>query len=309
MQTMVNLNFDDLRLFARVAALGTLSAAARERNVPVSQISRTLQRVEAAYGAKLMHRSTHGLSLTPEGSTIYAHALHIVDEIDAIDADLGRNRNSATGLVRVSMSTVMAQHLLVNSLPSLMEKHPGLLIDLRVDDTAIDMVREGIDIAIRTGEPSNDGLIMRNMGNLYRRLYASPGYLAHHGTPQTPKDLEDHVLIAHSRHAYLNQWPLKTATQNEGAPCVIRASGPLSTDNSATMTAMALADLGIARLISVIEPTLVAQGQLQRVLADFELDTPVAINAFMLNGRHRLPKIRACIDHWAQWLQTTPSPC
>jgi hypothetical protein len=62
-------------------------------------------------------------------------------------------------------------------------------------------------------------------------------------------------------------------------------------------------------LISVIEPTLVAQGQLQRVLADFELDTPVAINAFMLNGRHRLPKIRACIDHWAQWLQTTPSPC
>lgn len=245
---MADLSFDDLRLFARVAAMGTLSAVARERNVPVSQISRALQRIEATYSAQLILRSTHGLSLTPEGEVLHRYARRILEELDALDAEFDHTRDRVTGIVRVSMSTVIAQHLMVDSLPALHAQHPELRVDFRVDDALVDMVREGIDIAIRTGEPQTDTLVMRRLGVLYRRLYASPTYLQTRGTPQSVDDLRSHDLITHSQHEYLNIWP----TQN---------------------------------------------------------DTPTTVSAFMLAGRHRLPKIRACVDHWVQWLQQTPTPC
>jgi DNA-binding transcriptional LysR family regulator len=299
---MADLSFDDLRLFARVAALGTLSAVARERNVPVSQISRGLQRIEATYNAQLILRTTHGLSLTPEGEILLGYAHRILGDVDPLDAELGQTRDRVTGLVRVSMSTVIAQHLMVDSLPALHARHPELRVDFRVDDALIDMAREGIDIAIRTGEPQTDTLVMRRLGLLHRRLYASPTYLQTRGTPQSVNDLRSHDLITHSQHEYLNIWP----TQDETP---FRASGPFSSDNAATMTSMCIAGLGIARIPSLVAAPLIAQGKLQSVLINQINDTPTTVSAFMLAGRHRLPKIRACIDHWAQWLHNTSPTC
>lgn len=302
MFAMVNLNFEDLHLFARVAALGTLSAAARERNAPVSQISRTLQRIEAAYGTKLMHRTTHGLSLTPEGEILQTYGLRILSEVDALDSEFGQTRGRVTGLVRVSMSTVIAQHLMVDSLLTLHGKYPELQIDFRVDDALVDMAREGIDIAIRTGEPQTDTLVMRKLGMLHRRLYASHAYLQARGTPRNVDDLHQHDMITHSQHEYLNVWPTQSGTP-------FRASGPFSSDNAATMTSMAIAGLGIARLPSLVAEPLVAQGKLVSVLIDQIHDNPTTVSVFMLSGRHRLPKIRACIDHWAEWLHTPTPSC
>jgi DNA-binding transcriptional LysR family regulator len=299
---MADLSFDDLRLFARVAALGTLSAVARERNVPVSQISRGLQRIEATYSTQLVLRTTHGLSLTPEGALLQTYALRILGEVEALDAEFDQTRARVTGIVRVSMSTVIAQHLMVDSLPALHALHPELRVDFRVDDALVDMAREGIDIAIRTGDPQTDTLVMRRLGVLHRRLYASPAYLQTRGAPRSVEELHLHDLITHSRHDYLNTWPTQNGTD-------FRASGPFSSDNAATMTSMAIAGLGIARIPSLVAAPLVAQGKLQNVLIDQINDTPTTVSAFMLAGRHRLPKIRACIDHWAQWLQTTSPSC
>lgn len=299
---MADLSFDDLRLFARVAALGTLSAVARERNVPVSQISRGLQRIEATYSTQLVLRTTHGLSLTPEGALLQTYALRILGEVDALDAEFDQTRARVTGIVRVSMSTVIAQHLMVDSLPALHALHPELRVDFRVDDALVDMARDGIDIAIRTGEPQTDTLVVRRLGLLHRRLYASPTYLQTRGTPTRVDELRLHDLITHSQHEHLNIWPTQNGTD-------FRASGPFSSNNAATMTSMAIAGLGIARIPSLVAAPLVAQGKLQSVLIDQINDTPTTVSAFMLAGRHRLPKIRACIDHWAQWLQTTSPTC
>lgn len=299
---MSNLSFDELRLFSRVAVLGTLSAVARERAVPVSQISRALQRIEASYNSQLILRTTHGLSLTPEGEILLSYAHRILGDVDALDAELDHTRDRITGLVRVSMSTVIAQHLLVDSLSALHTKHPDLRMDFRVDDAQVDMAREGIDIAIRTGEPQTDTLIMRKLGILHRRLYASPTYLHARGTPRNIDDLLMHDMITHSRHEYLNVWPAQSGA-------LFRASGPFCSDNAATMTSMAIAGLGIARIPSLVADPLVEQGKLQCVWIDQIHDSPTIVSAFMLVGRHRLPKIRACIDHWAQWLQHQSSMC
>jgi DNA-binding transcriptional LysR family regulator len=297
---MADLSFDDLRLFARVAALGTLSAVARERNAPVSQISRGLQRIEATYGTQLVLRTTHGLSLTPEGDILQSYASRILGELDALDAEFGQARDSISGLVRISMSAIIAQHLLVDSLPSLHQRHPDLRIDFRVGDALVDMARDGIDIAIRTGEPQTDTFVVRPIGQLQRHLYASPTYLQSRGTPRSIADLSAYDLIANSQHDHLNMWVFKSGA-------TVHASGPFSADHTATVASMAIAGLGIARITSVVAAPLVAQGKLVEVLPSELDDAPVPLSAFVLAGRHRLPKIRACIDHWAQWLQT-PSP-
>jgi DNA-binding transcriptional LysR family regulator len=299
---MIDLSFDDLRLFSRVSALGTLSAVARERNAPVSQISRGLQRIEAAYGTQLVLRTTHGLSLTPEGEILQSYAIRILGEVDAMDAEFGQVREKVSGLVRVSMSAVIAQHLLVDSLPLLHVAHPNLRVDFRVDDALVDMARDGIDIAIRTGEPHSDTFVVRRIGQLTRRLYASPNYIKQRGIPLSVDELRHHALIANSQHEHLNVWQFKNSTP-------IHAEGPFSADNTATVASMCIAGLGVARITSVVATPLVLQGKLVAILPEEVDEAPIPLSAFMLAGRHRLPKIRACIDHWAQWLHNTSPTC
>lgn len=294
------LALDDMRLFCRVARLGSLSAVARERVVPVSQISRMLQRMEAVYGVRLMHRSTHGLSLTPEGERLLESAERMVLEMDELDAELHGKAQAAAGLVRVAMSAMVAQHLVVPSLAALLQRHPALRIDLRVSDQMVDMAREGIDIAIRTGEPASDLWVMRRLGELNRRLYANPAYIAQHGLPTSWQDLQDgarHRLITHSGHAAMNRWHFKSGEQVHH----MVATGALQSDNSATQTAMALSGLGVARLVSWVAQPLVAQGRLVELLPQWQMHDPIPVSAVMLSERHRLPKVRACVDYWAAW--------
>lgn len=291
------LALDDLRLFCRIAQLGSLSAVARERNVPVSQISRLLQRIEAAYGVRLVHRSTHGLSLTPEGERFHESAERIAGELDELDAELHGQTQAVSGLVRVAMSAMVAEHLMVPSLQALLAQHPALRIDLRVEDRVVDMAREGIDIAIRTGEPTSELWVLRRLGQLSRRLYASPDYVARHGLPDSMQTLAQHQLITHSAHPALNRWQLA----RDGLQHGITAQGQLMADNSATQAAMALAGLGIARMVSMVGEPLVAQGRLVPVLPAWHGPDRMLVSAVMLAERHRLPKVRACVDYWVAW--------
>lgn len=295
---MPNLDLGAMRLFLRVAELGTLSAVARERNVPVSQVSRALQRIEAAYGVRLIHRSTHGLSLTPEGLTFQHHCRQVALSLDELDAEFAHQSAEAAGLVRISSSAVISEYLLVPSLAGLQRRHPKLRLELLVDDRMADMARDGIDIAIRTGKPVNETLAMRRLGQLRRRLYASPAYLRAHGTPASADELRQHQLITNSAHASLNVWTLR----DERGTHTLVADGPLRSDNTGILTTMALQGLGIARIVTVVGEPLVAQGRLAPVLAGQLEEGPLPLSAAMLAERHRLPKIRACIDYWAEWL-------
>ena len=159
----MKLDLDDAALFLRVAELGSLSAVARERDMPVSQVSRTLVRLEARCGARLMHRSTHGLSLTDEGDTFAAHARRLLDTRDELAAAFRHKRAGPSGWVRLSVSPGLAQSVIVPSLPSLYEAHPQLQVEVLADDRMSDMAREGVDIAIRTGSPQGDNLVARQI--------------------------------------------------------------------------------------------------------------------------------------------------
>jgi DNA-binding transcriptional LysR family regulator len=298
----LGLSLDDLALFERIVETGSLSAAARERNVPVSQVSRALSRLEAACGVRLLHRSTHSLSLTDEGDGFLQHARQMLATAAELQGLLGARAGGPSGWVRISVSAVIAQGVLAPSLPSLYERHPGLHVDIAADDRIVDMAREGIDFAIRTGEPGSDQVVARPLAKLTRSLYASPGYVARHGMPERADDIPSHHLLAYSSSPSLNRWawhdPLAAADTEQ----TLHAHGQTRTDNTAVMVALAVNGIGIARLVDLIARPLVAAGLLVPVLPERFRSPPSTIYAVMLRERHRLPKVRACIDHLADWL-------
>jgi DNA-binding transcriptional LysR family regulator len=294
---MRDLQFDDMHLFARVAELGTLSAVARERDVPVSQVSRTLSRIEKSCGARLIHRSTHGLSLTAEGQTFRDYCRRLTGTLDELEGEFASKAGNASGLVRVAASTVLAQYQLVPSLGGLSARHPSLRVELEVGDRLMDMARDGIDIAIRTVSNLPDTVVARQIGTLGRALYASPSYAASAGLPALPEALSEHRLITNSHVTMLNQWPFII----KGKTGIFQAEGHWRTNDTNMAATMVLQGLGIGRLATLVGDVLVKQKLLVRVLEKFVDPGPVPVYAVTAPSRHRLPKIKACIDYWAEW--------
>ena len=296
---MDQLSLEDLKLFVRVAALGSLSAAARERDVPVSQVSRALSRIEQRCGARLVHRSTHGLRLSDEGQTFLAYCQRIAGAWDELQGEFADRAGEASGPVRVAASTVVAQYLLVPSLTALHRRHPRLRIELEVSDRLADLVREGIDIAIRTATALPDTMVARRIGTLGRALYATPAYAAEMGLPGHPAELSSHRLITNSAAPQLNHWPFII----DGQAHVHVAEGFWRCNDTGLAAEMVLQGLGIGRLSTVASAPLLRAGRLLPVLADCTDPQPVPLYAVTATARQRLPKIRACIAFWAEWLQ------
>ncbi len=294
----MNLQLDDVAVLVRVVELGTLSAAARERDAPVSQITRALARLEQTCGARLLHRTTHGLSLTAEGSAFLAHARQLLDTRAALQSELTGKSGGPAGWVRVSVSPIIAQAVIAPSLNGLYQRHPSLRIDIAADDRMADMARDGIDIAIRTGTPHSETLVAREIGRLTRALYAAPAYLARHGMPRDADELRRHHLIGNTANPALNRWRMGTGKQAQE----FVVDPQTRTDNTAVVLALVQNGVGIARVTDLVAAPLVRSGALVPVLPALFATSPLPVYAVMLQERHRLPKIRACIDYWAQWM-------
>jgi DNA-binding transcriptional LysR family regulator len=280
---MNGLGFDDLKLFARVATLGTLSAVARERDVPVSQVSRALARIEKHSGVKLVHRSTHALALTPEGQTFLAYCHRITGTLDELEGEFSAKTREASGLVRVAASSVIAQYRVLPSLPGLHARHPRVQVALEVNDRLVDIVRDGIDIAIRTAATLPDSsLVARPIGTHGRALYATPGYLAAAGT--------------NTAAPHLNTWPFLV----DGQAQVFHAEGAWRASDTAVAAQMVLAGLGIGRLSTIAAQPLVREERLVPVLPALVDLQPSPVYAVTAGTRHRLPKVKACLDYWEE---------
>lgn len=289
-------HLEDLALFTRVAALGTLSAAAREKDVPVSHVTRSLARLEAACGVRLVHRTTHGLSLTDEGDTFLSYGKRLIETADELSSELTGKINGPSGWVRVGVSPSIAQTLIAPSLVGLREKHPDIHLDIAADDQIADMARDGIDIAIRTGSVQSDLLVARQIGIASRSLYAAPSYFLKYGKPKTPEELDEHKLIANSRAPTMNAW------QRSDEKTVYQVKGQTRTDNSAVLLSMAIHGVGITRIMDVVAKPFVQSGQLVPLLKNHFVQEAIPIYGVMLQERHRLPKIRACLDYWQAYL-------
>lgn len=297
---MKSLAIADFELIVRLASALSVASVARERNVPPSQVSRALARIESSGGVRLFRRTTHGLSLTPEGSVFVEHAARLVAAASGLADDLASRRAGATGPVRISVSAILAERVLMPSLGNLLDSYPELSVSLNITDRVVELATEGVDIAIRAGVSPRDTAVARRLGGHRRKLYASPAYLQRQGMPTSLEALREHALISNSAVARQNQWQFMRG----GQPVTLPVKGRAEADNTAAVLSLALAGLGIARLNDVVAAPLVEAGALVCVLDELADPTVHEIHAVSLFARHNAPRIRLTM----QWLEAGFAP-
>ena len=238
----------EMRAFVRSVELGGFSAAARDLDLTPSALSKLVTRLEDRLGVRLMNRTTRKLALTAEGDAYFTSAKRILIEIEEAEEQVTRFSNSPKGLLRVNTGVAFGLHQLAPALPRFLERYPDMEIDININDRVIDLVEEGVDVAIRSGVLRDSSLTARKICDMQRVICASPTYLKKHGTPRTPQDLLSHNCISISAAPQLRRWPFTTKNGIE----TIEVKGNVSANNAETLLQLAATGVGIIRLSDVI---------------------------------------------------------
>lgn len=208
-----------LLCFVRVVEAGSFAEAGRQIGITTSGVSKAINRLETAYGLRLLHRSTHSMSLTEEGETLLAEAREALRGFDRLETALGESAGGGrAGRVRLSAPTAFVRACLVPAIAGFRAHHPDIILDVRGSDGMVDLADEGVDIALRTGRVvGTPGHIMRTLFSFPFTACATPDYLARRGTPSTPRDLGNHDLIGfrNSGTGRVQPWRFRSTTSEQ----------------------------------------------------------------------------------------------
>ena len=204
-----------MHTFARAVETGSFSAVAREQGIGQPNVSRHVATLEQYLGTRLLHRSTRKLTLTPEGERYYAEARRVLDAVDEAESNV-RGEGKPSGLLRVACPNVLGRTHIMPWTKTLLERYPELDLDLQVGDRFIDLVEEGVDVAIRIGALRDSALKARRIGTAERVCVASPAYLATHPAPLVPEDLLRHNCVVHSLARSGRIWSFRTTEVEVG---------------------------------------------------------------------------------------------
>jgi DNA-binding transcriptional LysR family regulator len=292
-------DLNDLNLFAAVVEHEGFSAAGRALGLPKSRISRRVAELEAQLGVRLLERSTRRFRVTDVGRDVYRHARAALYEAAAIDDVVLRLKAEPQGLVRISCPTG-AERLFATTLPAFLARHPKLRVQMIVSNRRIDLIEEGVDVAIRVRETldSNPDLQVKIISNLGSMLVASPGLIAALGEPRSPGDVARFPTLSQTDASSLDRW---TVRNSEGAEQVILHEPRLSASSFQLLKQAATEGLGIARLPEFSCRDALDSGELVRVLPQWS--TPEGILHLVFTSRRgQLPSVRAVIDFAAEVL-------
>ena len=286
------LNLNDLVLFAAAVEQGGFAAASRRLGIPKSTVSKRVAELEDALSARLIHRTSRSFTLTELGRDFYEHARAALIEAEAAEAIVRRRQAEPSGTVRISASVPAAQLYLAAHLPRLASTYPKLQVRLDVTDRFVDVLQEGVDIAVRShfAPLPDSGLVQRPVMAEPIILVASPGYLASHGMPQTPAELQDHDGLLTAGPA--TAWQLSEAG---GERAQVSPRPAFVANESTVLVGAAVAGLGIVCLPERMCRDAIAASQLARVLPDWSAGT-VTTTLVMPHRRGQLPAVRATVE-------------
>ena len=257
-----------LDLFVRVVETGSFSKAAEDLGIAQSTATKAVAAIEQRLGARLLHRSTRGITPTEVGALYFEKCKSIAHEIDIAENLATLVQSGISGHVRISTSLAFGRRIVVPLMIKYMREHPGVTVDLGFDDRYVNMVEQGADLAIRMGRLADSMLGARHVGTNPWLLAGSPEYLKHHPTPIIPSDLLQHDCLIYSSVQGDARWSFTSASRKEVS---IAVAGPLRSNNLSTILAAAHAHMGLAVLPWYVARESVAQGRLVPVLTDFTL--------------------------------------
>ncbi len=292
----------EMGVFVRVVDEGGFSAAARGLRLTPSAVSKQITRLEDRLGVRLLTRTTRQLHLTEEGSEFYERSVRILADLEEAEQAVSRADAAPRGTLRVSCGVSFGKYQISPLVSEFLTRYPDVTIELDTSDSLVDLVEEGIDVAVRFGPLSDSSMVARFLANSRRAIVAAPSYLARFGEPAHPRDLVHHNCLSFTHQVHLNEWRFKGP---EGE-IPVEARGNFKANNGETVFEMALAGLGIARLARFLVEPGIRAGRLKMVLQDYYRDINVPIHAIYPTRRHLSPKVRAFVDFLVE--KYTPHP-
>jgi DNA-binding transcriptional LysR family regulator len=279
--------------FVRTAQYLSFTEAALALGVTKSSVGKSVSRLEARLGTKLIHRSTRRLVLTADGEAYLAVARHALDEIAAAETFLSSGNRDIAGRLRIDAPAAWGRQVLLPILIGITQEHPRLRLSLSFADRIIDPIEERVDLAIRFGETQDtSGLITRKLSEQRAPIVAAPSYLDRKGTPQTPEDLQSHDCITGIRRDVPTSYRI-ARVEGPSERLTVQPTHEIG-DGSAVVEA-AIASLGIAQMPMSLVAAALADGRLVEVLPAFGV-APVGIYAIWPETRHLLARVRHVVD-------------
>lgn len=288
--------FQELSLFVRVAETGSFSRAGREIGMAQPTVSRMIGALEARLGVKLLVRTTRKVALTEAGAALLQRVRNVLTELEEAEG-AARGVDSFTGILRVATPVTFGAREIMPRLAPFLEAHPALRIELLMSDRKVDLLDEGVDLAIRLGAQTDSSFVTRRLASAPRYLVASPGYLEKRGAPATPVELQLHEII-------LNQSPgsgVWTLRDADGGETSIKLNARVVATSVEGVLAAATAGLGIAATSLFACRSELGRGELVRVLGAHNL-SPIDVHAVFPAGRSPPAKARAFIEYLAKAL-------
>lgn len=279
-----------LAVFVQVAETRSFVVAGRQLGVSASAIGKSIARLEEKLGTRLFHRSTRSVALTAEGMLFLERSRRILAELEAAQQELSQANSAPRGRLRLSFPLVSP--LVLPLLSRFMQAHPDIELDLDFSDRMVDVIDEGFDAVVRTGEPSDSRLTVRKLGNFHSMLVASPSYLARHGTPTSAAELSHHRCL---HYRFPNSGKLEVWARTNTALPELQLPTTMICNNMETRLCFALQGLGIAYLPDFAIAAHLHSGDLQPIL-QHDIGRKGAFYILWPASKHHSPKVRALVD-------------
>jgi DNA-binding transcriptional LysR family regulator len=257
-----------MEMFVRVVETGSFSKAAREFNTTQPTVTKQIAATETRLKVRLLNRNTRGVSLTEPGALYYEKCKTIVRDAEEADSIVQLRQNQAQGLLRVGTSVAFGRRVVVPLALEYMRRHPQVQLDLSFEDRYVDLIAQGIDVAIRMGKLADSSLGARYLGANPWVMVAAPAYLKKHGTPRRAQDLGAHVALIYSSVVGDEFWRMHTP---KGEPVTVPVSGRFRSNNLSAVLAAARDGLGIALMPRYVASESMAAGKVVAVLGDHAL--------------------------------------
>lgn len=284
-----------LRLFVRVVDLGSFSKAAADLGIGQPSATKQVAEMEKQLGARLLHRSTRGVTPTEIGALYYEKCKVIVHHVDDADSIATLLQSQVQGGLRISTSVAFGRRVLAPLVMRFMELNPKLQVELTVEDRYVNLVEQGIDVAIRMGRLADSTLGARFLGTNPWVLVAAPAYLQRHGTPEAPGDLATHEALLYTTVQPDARWQFTGA---DGEAAVVPVKGCLRSNNLSTLLAGARRGMGVAILPRYVAHKSLQSGAVQPLLPDWQLP------AQEMHAVYPSPQlVPAKVSRFVQWLE------
>jgi DNA-binding transcriptional LysR family regulator len=290
------MDLQDMRIFARVAAVQNLSSVGVELGLTPGTISKRLQALEEELSVRLFDRTTRSIRITEEGTTFLGHVERILSELSLARAAVSANVDKPKGKLRVSAPATLGRNVIAPAISRFVSQFPEVEIQIDLTDRIVNLQEEGYDVVIRTGSLHTCTLKAKRLADDPQILVAAPGYLELRGVPQSPGDLTQHDCLV------LGETQMWTFRRN-GEETPVRVGGRLRSDNGELLRYAALDGHGIVRLSRLRLQADLEKGLLIPVLAGYETATNSAVWALYPNTRHVLPKLRVFLDFLGLWFR------